>query len=427
MANKERKKILVDTTSLFDQYSKRGIGRTGREILLKLIPLLLTEGIEVNLIGFKNLESNLIDIGFSQFSIDEYAKLIKFHTLGEVVPSGVRNIKRWENQYVPLINDIKPELYFAIHFERGLPSNPKINKDIKVKCKTAVICYDVIPLKTCKYSNNGFLRNIIKRRFYKKMWEGVKYSDLVITISDFSKKEIESIKGVNSKKVKAYHLGISEDFYKSHIENEYDKDLIDQVLELYNLKDKKYFFYDSGVEANKGINELLYIFQNIDKNLNTYYLTIVGGDFNRGIGNEIKAKTSAGEKLLKLAKKYNVLNNLVTTGRIVDRDLIILLSKSSYYINLSSYEGFGFGLAQAMACEIPIIASNKSSYPEVTQKKALLLNLNNLDEDSKDVIEYINNVSQVNKNVVEALEVVNKYTWENNVENIFKELVGLIK
>lgn len=426
MSNKDRNKILIDTTSLFDQYSKRGIGRTGREILIKLIPLLIEDGIEVNLIGFKNLESNLIDIGFSQFSIDSYIKMIKFHSLGEIVPSGVRNIKRWKEQYIPIINEVDPELYFAIHFERGLPSNPKINNGIKSKCKTAVVCYDVIPLKTGRYSNNGFIRNFIKKRFYKKMWEGVKYSDLVITISNFSKKEIESIEGINPKKVKAFHLGISDNFYRDNIENEYEVDLVEQVLELYNLKDKKYFYYDSGIESNKGINELLQIFQNIDKELNSYYLTIVGGDFNRGLGNEIKAKTKSGEKVLQLARKYNVLNNIVTTGRITDRDLIILLSKSSYYINLSNYEGFGFGLAQAMACEIPVIASNKSSYPEVTNSKALLLDLLDLESDSKRVIEYINNIKLVTQNVVEAKEVVKKYSWEDNVSNIFKELKPLV-
>lgn len=43
-------------------------------------------------------------------------------------------------------------------------------------------------------------------------------------------------------------------------------------------------------------------------------------------------------------------------------------------INLSEYEGFGIQLVEAFQTGVPVIAADRSCYPEITQGAALLVN-----------------------------------------------------
>ncbi len=63
-------KILFDLTFLFDQYSKRGIGVYGKNILNRIFRLILEENpqFEIHAIVFNSLSENLAALDYSQFS-----------------------------------------------------------------------------------------------------------------------------------------------------------------------------------------------------------------------------------------------------------------------------------------------------------------------------------------------------------------------
>jgi glycosyltransferase involved in cell wall biosynthesis len=60
-------------------------------------------------------------------------------------------------------------------------------------------------------------------------------------------------------------------------------------------------------------------------------------------------------------------------GFVPDEDLPVLYSGSSLFVFPSLYEGFGLPLVEAMACGVPVVASNTSSIPEVVGDAALLV------------------------------------------------------
>jgi glycosyltransferase involved in cell wall biosynthesis len=60
-------------------------------------------------------------------------------------------------------------------------------------------------------------------------------------------------------------------------------------------------------------------------------------------------------------------------GFVPDKDLPMLYAGSSAFVLPSLYEGFGLPLLEAMACGVPVIASNSSSIPEVVGDAALLV------------------------------------------------------
>jgi glycosyltransferase involved in cell wall biosynthesis len=60
-------------------------------------------------------------------------------------------------------------------------------------------------------------------------------------------------------------------------------------------------------------------------------------------------------------------------GFVPEEDLPVLYSGACSFVFPSLYEGFGLPLLEAMACGVPIVASNTSSIPEVVGDAALLV------------------------------------------------------
>jgi glycosyltransferase involved in cell wall biosynthesis len=60
-------------------------------------------------------------------------------------------------------------------------------------------------------------------------------------------------------------------------------------------------------------------------------------------------------------------------GFVPEEDLPVLYSGSCAFVFPSLYEGFGLPLVEAMACGVPVVASNTSSIPEVVGEAALLV------------------------------------------------------
>jgi len=100
----------------------------------------------------------------------------------------------------------------------------------------------------------------------------------------------------------------------------------------------------------------------------------------RGAGEVSPQLLVAGAKGSKISSFLNAVQSLGLTdkdirllGYVPDEDLPMLYSGSSVFVLPSLYEGFGLPLAEAMACGVPVIASNTSSIPEVVGDAGLLV------------------------------------------------------
>jgi glycosyltransferase involved in cell wall biosynthesis len=65
--------------------------------------------------------------------------------------------------------------------------------------------------------------------------------------------------------------------------------------------------------------------------------------------------------------------NVKFLGFVPEEDLPLLYSGASAFVFPSLHEGFGLPLVEAMACGVPIVASNVSSIPEVVLDAGLLV------------------------------------------------------
>jgi glycosyltransferase involved in cell wall biosynthesis len=77
--------------------------------------------------------------------------------------------------------------------------------------------------------------------------------------------------------------------------------------------------------------------------------------------------------LLAEATALGVADAIELRGRVTEEELVRLYQGCAALVYPSRYEGFGFPLVEAMACGAPVIASNASAIPEVTGSAALLI------------------------------------------------------
>jgi glycosyltransferase involved in cell wall biosynthesis len=61
-----------------------------------------------------------------------------------------------------------------------------------------------------------------------------------------------------------------------------------------------------------------------------------------------------------------------SVGRVSDDELVNLYRGAAAFVETSLYEGFGYGVLEAMACGAPVVASNVTSLPEVVGEAGLL-------------------------------------------------------
>ena len=75
----------------------------------------------------------------------------------------------------------------------------------------------------------------------------------------------------------------------------------------------------------------------------------------------------------RLIQKLNLEANIVYKTNLTKEEIAIEYAYSNIAIVSSLYEGFGFPVGEAMACSIPLIATNVASIPEITSNFAELI------------------------------------------------------
>jgi glycosyltransferase involved in cell wall biosynthesis len=123
---------------------------------------------------------------------------------------------------------------------------------------------------------------------------------------------------------------------------------------------------------------------------------------------------------------YLGLTNDIVYFKGSDIELINLYQHAVFLIYPSIYEGFGLPVLEAMANDCPVICSDRSSLPEVSNNCALEINCEDITSVSRamDKLFYDNDLR--NKLIKLGSENVKKYTWKNtalNTLNVYQKVI----
>lgn len=316
----------------------------------------------------KNLVLNLIDNIDTNFELiwtGNYKYLLpKKDNLNIHITSGHNN-NFFENYYVPnLLNEKKIDLFHIPQNGIGIP----IDCDIDI----VVTIHDLIPYIMPETVGKGYLE-----RFLRDMPKIINKSKGIITVSEYSKKDIlRFFPNCDKNKIFVTPLAANSNF------KPLNKDNCKKILkEKFNIYDD-FCLYLGGFSPRKNVKGLIDSYKKIYSSLNKKIKLLIGG-----------ALRDDGLKLKEYVKSIGQENNIIFVGYIDDSYLPIFYNCSKAFIYPSFYEGFGLPPLEAMSCKCPVITSNISSIPEVTLNNALLFDPSNIDDLSSSMLTLLNNDS----------------------------------
>jgi glycosyltransferase involved in cell wall biosynthesis len=129
----------------------------------------------------------------------------------------------------------------------------------------------------------------------------------------------------------------------------------------------------------------------------------------------------------KLIAELGLVQAIEHYEQVSDAHLAKLYHHSVAFIYPSLYEGFGIPPLEAMACGTPVVASNRSSIPEVVGDAGLLFDPENMDELTDILITLTDDPSQRERLIARGQERAKAFSWDKTVSQtleIYREVSG---
>ncbi len=222
----------------------------------------------------------------------------------------------------------------------------------------------------------------------------------IITVSNFSKKDIIEQYAINPQKIVVAYNGGNDDFKPV-------SDLkANQVRQQYT-NGQDYFVYVGALHARKNINRLFKAFEMFKKRSKSNAKLVV-----------------VGEKMWKLQDvALTEHSDIIFTGRLHINSLVDVVASAKSLVLVSYFEGFGIPLVEAMRCGVPVITSNVTSMPEVCGDAGLLVDPFDVKAISQ-AIERLDTDEKLRKELSQkALDRAKLFSWQKTSEIIWNEII----
>ncbi len=254
---------------------------------------------------------------------------------------------------------------------------------------------------------------------YNKIWlflfkniaiPAAKKASKIIVPSHYSKNKILSYTTFSNSKIEIIYeaSAIQTTINNTMPSNEFLKKCIN----------KKYILHVGTLHKNKNLVRLINAFSIVSSE--DIFLVLVGkSSFSNSLNDETAIK--------KAIQEHNLEEKIILTGYIDERDLSIAFAHALMYIFPSYNEGFGIPLLEAFQHNIPVLAANNTSLPEIAKDAALFFD----PFDETDIANKITSImidEKLRKSLQEKGKLrVNDFSWEKTateINKLFQEIIS---
>lgn len=287
----------------------------------------------------------------------------------------------WRNLFLPAY--VLKNRSDIIHF----PWNGNVPRFLS-GTKVISTIHDVLPLEIPGYFSNDQMQ-----LYLKKTQDTINKSDLIVTVSEYSKEQIMKNFEVKEEPLVVYHGPTL------------DNNLIN------GNKESNYFLYVGGYDPRKGIEILLKVFLKLhgEKKLNAKLILTGAKNY---FSNELRYLIEKGLKLGIIEEK----------GYVSDLELINLYSNALALVYPSKYEGFGLPPLEAMKLGCPVITTKCTSIPEVCGKSAYYIDVDDSKSFENALISLENDENLRNELKMKGIKQASKFSWDSSAKVFLKEI-----
>jgi glycosyltransferase involved in cell wall biosynthesis len=297
----------------------------------------------------------------------------------------------WEQFIFPFkLKKLKPDIVFT----------PSVAVPFFYKGKFFTTIHD-LSYKKIKYKYS-FLRRIYIEAVTKI---AVKKSSIIFTVSNFSKKEIENEFGFKNDKIVVTYNGVDEIFFKEYTLNE-----ISDFKKKYNLPED-FILYVGAIEPGKNLDKLLIAFSELILKYN-FKINLA---LTSGVGWD-------NQSLLDLMQDLNLKERIIFLPYIPENELPVLYKSSKMLAYLSSYEGFGIPVLEALASGTPVITSTSEAIMEFSNKVVYHVNPENISEIVNGMYEIITNKDSIFSRIITGKKEAEKFKWSIPAAKIYNQI-----
>jgi glycosyltransferase involved in cell wall biosynthesis len=310
-----------------------------------------------------------------------------------IVPPPARHPILWyiwfEYQVTRILKHIKPDIFVSTDgFLSTRTNTPQLS-----------VIHDI------NFAHNPQDIPYITRNYYNKWFPRfANKASRIATVSEYSKNDISSTYNISPNKIDVLYNGANElyvpimDFQKKIIKTKYSQG-------------EDYFIFVGALHPRKNVPGLLSAFELFKNKTNSSIKLIIVG--------EAMFLTDAIKKVYNRMKHRD---DVVFTGRLEASELRYLMAAALALTFVPYFEGFGIPVLEAIYCQIPVLASNTTSIPEVGGEGALYVNPHSIDSISSGMIEIYTNEQLRDKLIEKGKLQKEKFSWQQTASKLWNSI-----
>lgn len=226
----------------------------------------------------------------------------------------------------------------------------------------------------------------------------------VLTVSEYSKQDLQLQLGVEAEKVQVICNGCREGF------RPLEELEIVRAREQYS-EGKPYFCYVGSIHPRKNIARLIRAFDLFKNRTGAPHQLVIGGKWGWKYG-EVEAAL----------QEVSSRSSIHFPGYIAEDDLPRFMGGSEGMLYPSLFEGFGIPILEAFHAEVPVLTSNTSSMPEVAGPAGLLVDPNDIRSIAEGIQILFENTAQRDQLIKSGRVQRQRFSWDIAAEGVASAL-----
>lgn len=351
--------LLIDFQGVQNDSRFRGIGRYSKALVEQLVCSKQPDD-RITLLFNGAFESELAAL---REAYSDQASRIDVHVWYPLLPCdwahSQNKARRLASEHLRefVISRLKPDVVLVSSLFEGCADNVVTSVGKHDRPLTAVVFYDLIPL----LFPASYLTSDVLRGWYADKLGHLKRADLLLAISESSRCEAIGHLSVESDRIVNISSGIDPALFGG------DGVPWDALARRLGIA-VPYFLYVGAGDPRKNLRGLIDAFGSLDKALQQRCCLVFVGQLSVGQKKE----------LIQLAGRIGLpKRQLIFAGHVSDDEVIALYKHALAFVFPSLHEGFGLPLLEAIAAGTPVIASNRSTSPEVLGNSEALFDPDN--------------------------------------------------
>ena len=248
-------------------------------------------------------------------------------------------------------------------------------------------------------------------------WMAAKYSDQLLTVSNWSKNDIVHLYGIPESKVTVTYVGINREYFNR---DPVSPSIKEELRRRYGLT-RPYLYHHGTIQPRKNLSSLirahrLMLERHRDLQLDLILAGSKGWLFEPTIE---EAKRTTSDR-----------GRVIITGPLPEEELAAFLKDAELAVIPSLYEGFCSPMVEAMGSGIPTVVSNSSCFPEVSGGVLKYFDPNSVEDMAETVYDVLCDSTERRRLAEAGFKFARRYVWTRcaiQTVGVLAEACGLSK